>query len=213
MLVTFAVGFAFGFLGSVPVAGPIALLVFAYGMQGRGRQSVLLATGGAIAEAAYAYMAFWGLSRVLERYPAIAANSRGLGAAVLIALGGYFLARKSKTDGDAQPPPERSGQKRSFMLGFTITALNPTLIVTWTAAATTLFSTGLVSPSAPALPFAIGVFGGIVAWFATLATLLHRYRSRLGPRALDRIVRVVGVLLVALGLWFAWGAARYYLTG
>jgi threonine/homoserine/homoserine lactone efflux protein len=205
------VGFAFGFIGSVPVAGPIALLVFAYGMQGRGRQAVLLSVGGAIAEAAYAYMAFWGLGRVLERYPVVVANSRGVGAIVLVVLGAYFILRKGSVHAEESDEPKRRGYKRSFFLGFTITALNPTLIVTWTAAATTLFSTHLLPPSAPPLPFAVGVFGGIVAWFATLAALLHRYRSRIGPSTLDRLVRGVGVVLVGVGLWFAWGAVRYYL--
>lgn len=206
------VGFAFGFIGSVPVAGPIALLVFAYGMQGRGRQAVSLATGGAIAEAAYAYMAFWGLGRVLERYPVVVANSRGVGAIVMIALGAYFMLRKSAAAADPETTTVGRGQKRSFVLGFTITALNPTLIVTWTAAATTLFSTNLLSPSAPPLPFAVGVFGGIVAWFATLVALLRRYRSRIGPSTLDRLVRAVGVGLAGLGLWFAWGAVKYWLA-
>ena len=204
------VGFCFGFVGSIPVAGPIALLVFAYGMQGKNKNAVLVAVGGAIAEAAYAYMAFWGLARLLVGHPEIVANSRGAGALILLGLGVYFLLRRPTKD-RVEGPPSGRGRKRSFVLGFTVTALNPTLIVTWTAAATTLFSSGLIG-SAPehALPFALGAFGGIVAWFVTLVALLHRYRARISKTTLDKIVRVVGVLLIGLGLWFAWGAAAYF---
>lgn len=204
------VGFGFGFIGSIPVAGPIALLVFAYGMRGENKNAVLVAVGGAIAESIYAYMAFWGLAKILVRHPEVVANSRGAGAVILLGLGAYFFFRRKQPEADAKPAAPR-GRKRSFLLGITVTALNPTLIVTWTAAATTLFSSGLIASSpGHALPFAIGAFGGIVAWFVVLVVLLHRYRSRISQATLAKIVRVVGVLLFALGLWFAWGAIAYF---
>lgn len=204
------VGFAFGFIGSIPVAGPIALLVFAYGMRGENKNAVLVAVGGAIAESIYAYMAFWGLAQLVVRHPSIVANSRGAGAVILLGLGAYFFFRRPAADEKAGPPTAR-GHKRSFLLGLSVTALNPTLIVTWTAAATTLFSSGLVQSSpGHALPFALGAFGGIVAWFFVLVAILHKYRGRIAKTTLDKIVRVVGVLLFGLGLWFAWGAATYF---
>jgi threonine/homoserine/homoserine lactone efflux protein len=46
-----ALGFAFGFVGSIPVAGPIAALVLSRGLEGRARSALSLAAGAALAEA------------------------------------------------------------------------------------------------------------------------------------------------------------------
>jgi threonine/homoserine/homoserine lactone efflux protein len=209
--VSLLVGFLFGFIGSIPVAGPIALLVFAYGVSDRFKSGLYVALGGALAESAYAYMAYWGLHRLIDRYPALVPQSRGVGAVVIFAVGLAFVLRKPK---EGEATERRAGRGGSFALGFTITALNPTFIVTWTAAATTLFSTGLVTPEAlgDALPFAVGAFAGIVSWFTVLLLILRRFKGRFSAATLDRVVRGVGVALIGLSLWFAWSFVRYLLA-
>ena len=209
------IGFLFGYVGSIPVAGPISLIVFAYGVTGRARLAIWVAAGGAIAEAVYAYLAFWGMAQLVKRHPSLVADTRGVGALVLAALGAYFLFRRGRASepGSAEAPGR--GSKRSFVLGFFVTALNPTLIVTWTAAATTLFSTGVLvdTGASAALPFAGGACVGIIAWFATLLALLSHYRSRFSAGTLDRVVRFVGVAFLALAAWFGWSALRFYAAG
>ena len=68
MLTAALLGFALGFVFSMPVAGPVSLLVFGRGLQGRGRSGVSLALGSSIAESMYAYLAFWGFSALLGSY-------------------------------------------------------------------------------------------------------------------------------------------------
>ena len=63
------VGFAFGYLGSMPVAGPISVLVLHLGLAREGRRAFHLALGGALAEGIYALLAFWGLSAILAGHP------------------------------------------------------------------------------------------------------------------------------------------------
>jgi threonine/homoserine/homoserine lactone efflux protein len=204
MLIAFLVGLLFGFVGSIPVAGPIAILVFGRGLQNRSRSGIYLALGSAVAESAYAYFAFWGFSALEEKYPWMQQGSFGVAALVLIALGLRFATTRSKPDAEVVAPPSNVGNKRSFLLGITITALNPTLIVTWTAAVATLRSLHWVSRDVThALPFSIGVWAGIIAWFSVLLTLLARFKGRFHTSTLDRVVRVMGVVLVGFGLWFA----------
>ncbi|MCC6624259.1 MAG: LysE family transporter [Deltaproteobacteria bacterium] len=92
---------------------------------------------------------------------------------------------------------------KSFSVGFTVTVLNPTLLATWAAAATTVASMDLFPvDAAHAPPFAIGVTLGACGWFGVLIWLLSRYRHRFSPLTLQRVIRGMGWGLVGLGLWF-----------
>jgi threonine/homoserine/homoserine lactone efflux protein len=205
MLAAILLGFVFGFVGSMPVAGPIAVLVFGRGLEGRLRSGVYLALGAAIAESVYAYVAYWGIGALLTSHRWIDLTSRALAAVILIVLGARFAFVRNRQE-RAEVASERPnvGNKRSFLLGFTITALNPALIATWSAAVTTLHSFDVVSFEAKdALPFSLGVLAGIGAWFSLLLFFLGRFRGRFQRSTLDRIIQVMGYFLIALGLYFA----------
>jgi len=197
------VGFAFGCIGSMPVAGPISVLVLHLGLAHDPRHALYVAVGGAVAESLYALLAFWGLSTVLAHYPVVLPASRVVGAGLLLALGLVMLLGRSR---DATPDTQRprSGHKRSFALGFLITALNPTLIVTWTAAVGALHATSLLAlHRSEALPFAASVCLGIITWFLILLWLVARWRSRISAQAMRRFRRAMGGVLLVAGAWMA----------
>lgn len=206
MLTVALLGFVFGFIGSMPVAGPIAVLVFGRGLEGRLRSGVYLAVGAAIAESVYAYFAYWGFSSLLSHHGWIEPVTRTVAAVLLIGLGLHFTFGRKKSQ-DVDPglveQKKNAGNKRSFLLGFTITALNPALIATWSAAVTTLHSFDAVD-FAPehALPFSVGVLFGIAVWFSILLVILGRFRGRFQRTTLDKMVRAMGVFLILLGLYF-----------
>ena len=60
-------GLLFGFVAAMPMAGPIWALVFERALRGRMREGLYVAIGGAVAEAVYAALAFWGFAALLER--------------------------------------------------------------------------------------------------------------------------------------------------
>ncbi|MDP6944769.1 MAG: LysE family transporter [Myxococcota bacterium] len=202
MFVAALIGFLFGFVGSMPVAGPIAALVFARALEGRMRSGLHIAIGGAVAESLYAALAFWGFAELLERYAWIQPVSNGAAAVILSVLGVIFI-RQREEEPAARPAQERAGA--GLLLGFTITALNPTLIATWAAAAATLLSTGLIAfDSSHAAPFSLGAMVGIVAWFAVLLRLVAHFRDRFSYATLAKVIRVMGWCLLVLAGWFAW---------
>jgi threonine/homoserine/homoserine lactone efflux protein len=203
------IGFLFGFIGSMPLAGPIAVLVFATALEARPRQALYIGLGCAFAEAAYATLAFWGFSRLLDAYPAIVPISRAAAAVILLGLGIAFVRRKAGVS--AATPRGRGRRGGPLALGFSITALNPTLIATWTGATTVLFSTGAVAVRPEyALLFGLSAGAGIALWYVVLVRLVTRFRDRFQPQTLNNALRVMGVLLLGVGGWFVWQLASYW---
>ena len=201
MLIAAMVGFFFGFVGSMPVAGPIAALVFARAMQGRLRSGLYIAMGGAVAEAGYAALALWGFAELLEQYPWIQQVSNAAAAVILTVLGVLFIRHQETDTQESLDERAESG----FLMGFTITAFNPTLIATWTAAAAMLLSSGLVAlEGSHALPFSAGAMAGIVTWFAMLLRLVAHFRERFSYASLARVIRGMGWFLLLIAAWFAY---------
>ncbi len=202
MVVSILIGFLFGYIGSMPVAGPIALLVLRLGLGRDARLAKYVAMGGALAESFYAAFAFWGVSEILDRHPMILPSTRIAGACICMGLGIILLLHRAKAPVEDLRPERRRGHKRSFLGGFLITALNPTLLITWTTALATLHSTGLVTLSLHgAVPFAVGVFLGVVGWFATLLGMVKRFKERFSSKAVEGFIHVMGGFLVLLALW------------
>jgi len=202
MILAALLGLVFGVLGSIPVAGPISALVVSRGIEGRFKAGVYIALGGAIGEAIYAFLAFWGFSTFLVEYPIVRPISRGVAAVILIVLGVHFLRGKLVLSQDATAPA-RDSALGSFALGASICLLNPTLIATWAGVVTMLFGSNLVAlEGAKAIPFAAGVLVGIVGWYGIALWIIHRSRSRISPRGLTRFIRIIGGVLCAVAIWF-----------
>jgi threonine/homoserine/homoserine lactone efflux protein len=202
ILLALLAGAVMGFLGSMPIAGPVAVLVLERGLIRRGREGLGVALGAAAAETLYAFLAYWGLGAVLYASPMLLRASRLIGAGVMITLGIYLTTRKSAPRPVETTDPAPAGRKRTgFLLGLSVTFLNPTIIVSWTVVSTTVHSTGLVAPGlVSAIVFALGVGVGIVVWFATLLHLIHRFQSGLRPQTVDRVLHITGWLVVAIGV-------------
>jgi threonine/homoserine/homoserine lactone efflux protein len=218
VIAAFFISCLLSFVGSMPIAGPIAAIVLSKGLHNEPRAGLFIALGAAIAESVYAGLAFLGLTAMLARYPVLLPLSRLVGCLLLSGLGAYFILRPSRPQraGPATETP-RTGTTTAVgnaLLGVSITALNPTLIVTWTAAVGAAHVTGLLRVcKVDALPFAGGVAAGIVAWFATLLALLGRFRRRLRPESVSRVIRTMGILLLVGGVLYGvrtvvlWGGA------
>ena len=195
MLVISIAGFILGFFGSIPVAGPISVLVLALGLKSGFRKALAVAAGGALAEGFYAFLAFWGFSSFLARYADALNASRGITAVILFVIGFYLIRRRPPVE--ASISATRNDTRNGFLLGFTVSILNPTLILTWMAASNAVFSTHLVSFHAfEAFPFALGVIVGIVGWFSLLLGFVARYRYRFHPEFLDRVINLMGWLVI-----------------
>jgi threonine/homoserine/homoserine lactone efflux protein len=215
LLVAFGLGGGLAFAGSVPMTGPLALLVLDRIIAGQRRAALWIALAGALVEGTIAAGVALLLPLVLRHSEAIVLRARLSGALVIFAVGVTIairpeLLRSIKTE----------RKRQSFAAGFLTTALNPTLLATWTVAVTTLHTNGLlVSGSGTWLIFGIGVGAGALAWFVLLLILARRAqrrpqtsgvmaRLRLRRGALERGIGLVLALLgAALFARAAWAGA------
>jgi threonine/homoserine/homoserine lactone efflux protein len=200
-LVASLAAFLIAFVGSMPLAGPISVIVISRAAQHQNRAALAMAVGAAIAEGAYAGVALWGFATFLAHHPLATPISHAVSALVLLAVGVHFTTWKyrSSTADDG---------KAGVLVGFGVSALNPTLLVTWSVVVAALDARGVVLTPILGLPFGLSAAAGIVAWNVTLVTLLRRFAGHVPKTTVTRMVRGMGVLLVAVGGWTAVGVVR-----
>ena len=201
----------FGFAGSMPLAGPVAVLVVSRGAQKEYTAAFRIGLGAAVAEGVYAFLAFWGFATFLARYPVVLPITHALTAIILIGLGGYFLVWKQQED---KPHSQRTRDERkrsTFLVGFTISALNPTLLATWSAAIAVLYSKQIVDMRGwMAAPFGASVMGGVIGWWVVLLWILRRFGDHVPKGALTWVVRVMGLFLIGVGIWSSIQLVMYF---
>ncbi len=192
-------GFAVAFVGSIPIAGPLAVLIVRRATRGDRRSGLFLALGGAIAEGLYALV----IGIVFPLLAAFVDNlvqfARGLGAVVLLGVGALLLLRPAT--GESMTPQRRG---TSFLLGLAAAGLNPTMLATWLLVVTTLYGMGLFEPRiATPFLFALGVVAGVVAWFALLLLAGERLMHEMTDARRLMLMRVLGGVMIALAIHFA----------
>ncbi|KAL0586987.1 hypothetical protein ABG067_003327 [Albugo candida] len=215
-------GYIFGFLGSIPIAGPTSAMVFRLGIQGKYRSGLAIASGGAIAEAVYAGIAFWGFGSFLDGASFLLPISKVFGAFAFSGMGIYFIRL------DFKPPNEpelrdsqhkklqraRDEVLKSVLMGFTISGINPALLATYTAAIASIYSTGMLTFNFRlAVVFSVGVSCGIFSWFYVLLALLKKYKKRLKNKTIGIFMRGMGYFLLVMGFLCAKSAIEYFIVG
>jgi len=196
LLLALLLGFGLSLLGSLPMTGPLALIVLDRVVSGQRRSAFWIACSGALVEGVIAAAIAAFLPLVLEHSTSIVRIARVSGAAVIFAVGLVLVFRPQTVT-----QLETQNKNQSLMVGFLATSLNPTLLATWTIAVTALHANGLLDGGYREGPlFGGGVVLGVLAWFGALVLLgrlgsperMNRYRGALG--------RSVGVLLLLVSV-------------
>jgi len=196
-------GVVMGFFGSVPVAGPVALVVVTRGLDSDFRGALWVAIGAGIAEGILAGLVFAGLGLALAKFEGLDAILDFAGVGVLLVIGAWFALKgvgESKAQGTADLEAE-GASVRNFALGLGMVLGNPGMLGTWGGAVTALEGAGLAEASVLGAPvFGLGVSAGVVAWFWLVLQAIRRWRASLDGRFVDATVRLIGLALIVLGL-------------
>jgi len=205
LLLALLLGFALSLAASLPMSGPLALLVLDRTLMGERAAAFWITLAGALVEGCIAAGIGSLLPLVLQHSSRIVLFARSSGALVILVVGVALLLRPGALSG-----VETQRRSQSLLAGFLTTALNPTLLATWTIAVTALHANGLLDGGVQSgLLFGAGVVLGVLAWFFVLLRLartaspvrMTRYRSAIGRSigALLLFVSALTFLRIALG--------------
>jgi threonine/homoserine/homoserine lactone efflux protein len=204
LLVAAGLGGGLAFVGSIPMTGPLALLVLDRIIAMQRKAALWIALAGALVEGFIAALVATLLPLILRHSDAIVLRARLSGALVIFAVGTTLALRP-----DLLASIKTDRKRTSFLAGFLTTALNPTLLATWTVTVTTLHSNGMLQGGGALGPvFGIGVAVGALGWFALLLLLarssrlsrLEKHRSAFG-RSIGIILALLGAGLFVRAIW------------
>lgn len=126
-------GLLAGFIFSMPIAGPISILITTNALKGRFRYCSLVSLGASIADFIYVFVAVYGLTRLYSLYMPLIPYIFTVGSFFF-----FYLAYKIiKTKIDIEHLEDKSHlaekiesrDKGAFYTGFMINFLNPTLFI------------------------------------------------------------------------------------
>lgn len=195
-------GVLVGLVSSIPPAGPGALLQVRRGLEGRFLAGMAAGVGGALADGGYCLLAVLGLGYLVTAFPAFSKGLSWGGLVVLLLIGVRFVWRKPpRFEGRAKGSERPAALGRDFLLGFGLTASNPTNLVTWTTGVAIFVSlTSFDFRGIGRFTFPVGVAIGDVAWSAILLRFLTWKGQAICERYLAIAMRLVGVAILALAL-------------
>lgn len=211
-------GFLSGLLISMPV-GPVNLTIVNEGARNGFRWAALIGLGATVMEVLYCAVAFTSFASFFSRGP-VEAAMQVFSFAFMLFLGLRFLLAESLPAVEAMEHrlEARLEQKlhphSAFMTGFVRTMANPGVLLGWIVLGANFISRGWVAPNLRGkLACLAGVALGVGLWFFGLSWAVSLGHRRLNGRAMLRLERGSGVVLLGLGLahgvHLAWQLARH----
>ena len=205
LLADFLKGLALGFSIAAPV-GPIGLLCIRRTLDAGFIAGFSGGIGTAVADAAYAAVAAFGLTAVAAFMTSAALPLQIAGIAILGWLGFSTLR--------AAPRAETSARSEApgglFVQTFFLTLTNPATILSFAAVFAGLGLAAGGGDRSRAFALVIGTFLGSLAWWFVLAGSISLMRHKLTPAALRRINRIAGGVLLAFAATLAWSVVRRF---
>ena len=135
-LITISViGLVAGFIFSMPIAGPVSILVTSNALKGRLKYCNLLAVGASFADFIYVLLAVYGVSHLFSEFKGIIPYILGAGALFVLYVGVKIIRTKFDPyhiDEEQRLADEQEKKHRGALYtGFMINFLNPTLFFGW----------------------------------------------------------------------------------
>ncbi|MCS7176479.1 MAG: LysE family transporter [Candidatus Kapabacteria bacterium] len=208
-------GVVVGVLVALPAVGPVTITVVQNSLL-RGRQAGLhTAAGAGLVDALLCFVALLATGAIsnmlnfLGAHPIFSLSLQLLFVAVIVVYGVIQLQQpRPVTWPRAIPAPPAAvwslQQRGAFFVGAGMALMNiasPTFTSTLAYVGLLAHEFRLVSPGDPWSigAFALGFGLGNFLWLQLLASGIHHFRQRLNQEALERLYRLVGVVLIGVG--------------
>jgi len=131
-----AVGFFVGFFFSIPVAGPVSIIITSHSLRGERHFALATASGAAIVDFIYCFVAVYGFTNLYYLYDPFIPYTLLAGSIFLIIIGYKIrhthldLKQINEKDATVEKLP-RLRKRGRFFNGFIINLLNPSLFIGW----------------------------------------------------------------------------------
>jgi len=133
ILTLFLVGAITGFIYSMPIAGPISVIVVSKALQGKVRFCLRTALGAAIIESLFVFIVVYGIAALYELYQPVIPYFLLTGAVFVIIVG--LKIRKQKIDLESLKSrmviTDKYENRGGMRTGIIINLTNPTLLINW----------------------------------------------------------------------------------
>jgi threonine/homoserine/homoserine lactone efflux protein len=133
-IITIAVaGLLAGFIFSMPIAGPVSIIITSNALKGRLRYCILVSIGASIADFTYVFIAVFGLTKLYSFYKPAIPYIFAVGSILFFYLGYRIISTKIDIENleDKSHLTEKiqKKEKGAFYTGFMINFFNPTLFI------------------------------------------------------------------------------------
>ncbi|RLD16468.1 hypothetical protein DRI50_01790 [candidate division KSB1 bacterium] len=131
------IGFLAGFFFSMPVAGPISILVVSFTLHGHRKRGMMTALGAAIVDFLYIFVAVFGFTKLIIRFNYSIPYILLIGSVFIFYIGYKLWNTQVHFDEDEEKVVLKgrlfamAKGHHSFLTGFFVNLLNPTLFFGW----------------------------------------------------------------------------------
>jgi threonine/homoserine/homoserine lactone efflux protein len=211
--------FFMSFFLCIPI-GPVNLEVFQSAIKKQHAQALSVALGASAGDAVWAMAAFFGITPFLKNGYNICIEGIFLlvTAAITFVLGllslkdARLIERIEKRE---EAMAEKLKRKRwAFVKGLTMVLINPLGIASWMIALSFLKKLKIYIPLTLTYEFffMVTVILGAFAYFTMIIFITHKMKSLFSPQRTQKIIRVMGYVLIGFSLYFLFFALKAFLA-
>lgn len=207
--------FFMSFFLCIPI-GPVNLEVFQSAIKKQHAQALSVALGAAIGDAIWAMAAFFGITPFLKNGYNIRIEGIFLLVTATITFVLGLLSLKDarlleKIEKREEAMAEKIKRKRwAFVKGLTMVLINPLGIASWMIALSFLKKMNIYIPLTLTYEFffMVTVILGVFAYFTMIIFITHKMKSIFSPQRTQKIIRILGYVLIAFSLYFMFFAIK-----
>lgn len=191
-------GFIVGLSGAM-LPGPMLVYTISKVLQGRMVNGIKIVFGHILVETVIIVLILLGLKEIIG-LKIVSIVLAIIGAIALFAMGLYIVFKA----GNMKLPREAKINFSSNLIvgGIFFTAFNPTFPTWWASIGASLLSKALLSGIIGIVILTVGHWLADLAWFGLVSFAVCKGRSLLNDRIYQVALRILGVVLVGVGIWF-----------
>ncbi len=210
LILLIIVSYIIGFFTAIPI-GATQVEIAKRSISGYFKEAMMVIAGSAASDMIYGFVAMFGIAPFLKDEK-VEAFFWFVGGTILIILGIFTLIYSDKNSSNNTEKATLFKSNVSLFIGFSLAATNPPIIFWWLFCFEFIKSIGIVPSSASmyAIIFLLSAGFGIVSYLVSLALFLKKMGKKISPETECRINRIMGILLIALSLYFLFKSTEVF---